>query len=59
MTEVIDKGYASLARELADTLMIYARGRRDDDKKHIAQLQTMLCKMRRDEVLQASNGEET
>jgi hypothetical protein len=31
----------AIARELADTLMVFARLRRDDDKKRIAQLHTL------------------
>lgn len=42
--------YASLARDLADVLMVYARERRDEDKKNIARLQSDLCRLRRQEL---------
>ena len=42
--------YSGLARNLADTLMRWARERHADDQKQIAQLQTELCKLRRDEL---------
>jgi hypothetical protein len=38
-----DERMASLARELARTLHVYARERRDDDRKQIAQLHTDIC----------------
>ena len=43
--------YAPTARNLANTLMAFARDRREDDKKLIAQLHTELCKLRREELL--------
>jgi hypothetical protein len=42
--------YAQLARDLADTLRLFARERRDDLKKEIARLQTELCATRRLEL---------
>jgi hypothetical protein len=42
--------YAQLARDLADTLRMFARERRDDLKKEIARLQTELCATRRLEL---------
>ena len=54
----VDEQYASLARDLADILMVYARERRDDDKKHVAQLQTSLCKLRRAELRQIEKVDE-
>jgi hypothetical protein len=42
--------YSDLARSLADTLMRWARDRRPDDQKGIAQLQTELCALRRHEL---------
>jgi hypothetical protein len=44
--------YAQLARDLADTLRMFARERRDDLKKEIARLQTELCATRRLELEQ-------
>jgi hypothetical protein len=38
--------YAQLARDLADTLRLFARERRDDLRKEIARLQTELCATR-------------
>jgi hypothetical protein len=40
---------AEIARQLADALMKFARSRDDNDKKHVAQLQTELCAARRAE----------
>jgi hypothetical protein len=47
-----DTAYAQLARDLADTLMTFARERHDDQKKAIAVLHTELCEMRRIERLE-------
>jgi hypothetical protein len=46
-----DIAYAQLARLLADALRTFARERRDDSKKEIADLQTRLCETRRMELL--------
>jgi len=51
-----DSDYAVLARDLADALMAYARDRRDDDKKRVAQLQTELCMFRRAEIADARDA---
>lgn len=45
----MDDRYAALARDLADALILFARDRRDDDKKQIAALQHRLCQLRREE----------
>ncbi len=50
MTKPTDEQYASLARDLADTLMLWARNRHTDDQKQIGALQTELCKLRRQEI---------
>jgi hypothetical protein len=47
---MMDESFAMTARTLADVLMRYARDRYDDDKKAIAQLQTELCRLRREEL---------
>jgi hypothetical protein len=47
---VTDDKYASLARELADCLMKFARDRSSDDRKQIGAIQTELCKLRRSEI---------
>jgi hypothetical protein len=53
-----DEKMAGLARELAHTLHTYARERRDDDKKRIAQLHTDLCAAYRAEQEQAAAAED-
>ena len=50
VAEPRERHYAAIARGLADSLMIYARERRDEDKKNIAILQTELCAFRRAEL---------
>lgn len=39
-----DETMATLARQLAETLIIFARDRRVEDQKLIAQLHTELCR---------------
>jgi hypothetical protein len=53
---VSDDQFAMTGRALADVLMRYARARHDDDKKAIAQLQTDLCRIRRDELSALLSG---
>jgi hypothetical protein len=43
--EEFDKHYLQAARSLASTLRIYAKDRREDDKKKIAVLQHELCQI--------------
>jgi hypothetical protein len=50
MTIVTDDRYAAIARSLADALMRYARERRMEDKKDVAQAQFELCQLRREEL---------
>jgi hypothetical protein len=38
------------ARSLADALSDFARSRKDDDKKRVAELQTDLCRARHEEL---------
>jgi len=45
-----DAQWARLARALADALMTFARDRGDAAKKHVAELQTELCRERRAEL---------
>jgi hypothetical protein len=54
MSQDVDDYFATTARTLADVLIRYARDRRPEDQKEIAQLQTELCKLRREE-LEAQN----
>lgn len=49
--------YNMIARTLADTLIAYARDRRPEDKKQIAQLQTELCELRWKEIEKAAGQE--
>lgn len=46
----VDDDFAMFARTLADVLMRYARDRRPEDQQGIAQLQTELCRLRREEL---------
>lgn len=39
--------YTSVARNLADTLIRFARDRRDEDRKEIGRLHYELCQLRR------------
>ena len=45
-----DKDWTELARQMAHVLLRFARERRDEDRKMIAQLQTEMCKQLRDEI---------
>jgi hypothetical protein len=46
----VDDDFAMTARTLADVLIRYARDRRPEDQQGIAQLQTELCRLRREEL---------
>jgi hypothetical protein len=50
---------ATIARNLARALLTLARKRRDDDRKRIAELQTELCALYRDEQAHAAHDEGT
>ena len=50
MDAIKDEILADIARRLADALRTYARERRPDDQKLIAQIQTELCQARREEL---------
>jgi hypothetical protein len=50
---------ATLARSLAHYLMTFARERRDEDRKRIAELQTELCVLYRKEQAQVQADEGT
>ncbi|MBO0715753.1 MAG: hypothetical protein J2P55_00250 [Rhizobiales bacterium] len=50
MTKPTDASYAGIGRDLADTLMRWARDRRTDDQKQVGALQHQLCQMRRAEL---------
>jgi hypothetical protein len=58
MPQPIDDQYCQLARDLADTLMRWARHRDSNDQKQIGALQTALCQLRRRELDQARDQEE-
>ena len=45
-----DQQVAMVARDLAEALCTFAYERRDDDRKHVAQLQSELCRVVRAEV---------
>jgi hypothetical protein len=49
--------YASLARSLADTLMVWARDRRTEDQKQAGALQHDLCQIRRAELAEPAPDE--
>jgi hypothetical protein len=46
----LETAMARCARDLADALRDYARERRDDDRKRVADLQMQLCATRRVEL---------
>jgi hypothetical protein len=48
-TEYANK-YAAIGRNLADTLMVWARDRRTEDQKQAGALQHDLCQIRRAEL---------
>jgi hypothetical protein len=49
MSDDVDIRMAELGRALAQKLIIFARERRDEDRKHVAQLHTELCELYREE----------
>jgi hypothetical protein len=52
-----DQQIASVARDLAMALKTFAHERRDDDRKHIALLQTELCRVVREEAAEISTDQ--
>lgn len=46
----LDSQYATMARACADSLMRFARDRRQEDQKDIAQVHMAMCRLRRQEL---------
>ena len=55
VAEPLEQQYIAFGRDLADTLMRYARERRDEDKKFIAALHHDLCVLRRAEIVASTS----